>query len=168
MTRAIAYQKRYAKARQGRRRTAQERLARDRRQAQHAAEALRQALDDLGLPEDLVIEIEGRLRRQQKLRPNLMWADLGERGVRYVIYSFRKGGSMSTKELIQAELDTLSDADLDALYALIKRFIQSKQSAKPRSLMATLRGIQIDAPPDFAANLDLYVSGEKRAEPDLH
>jgi hypothetical protein len=26
-------------------------------------------------------------------------------------------GRMSTKELIQAELDTLSDADLDALYA---------------------------------------------------
>jgi hypothetical protein len=60
------------------------------------------------------------------------------------------------------------DADLDALYALIKQFIQSKRPAKPRSLMATLRGIQIDAPPDFAANLDLYVSGEKRAEPDLH
>jgi hypothetical protein len=50
----------------------------------------------------------------------------------------------------------------------IKQFIQSKRPAKPRSLMATLRGIQIDAPPDFAANLDLYVSGEKRAEPDLH
>jgi hypothetical protein len=30
---------------------------------------------------------------------------------------------MSTKELIQAELDTLSDEDLDALYALIKQFI---------------------------------------------
>ncbi len=29
--------------------------------------------------------------------------------------------------------------------------------------MATLRGIHIDAPSDFAANLDLYVSGEKRA-----
>ena len=40
---------------------------RDRRQAQHAAEALQQALDDLGIPEDLVIEIEGRLRSQQKL-----------------------------------------------------------------------------------------------------
>ena len=40
---------------------------RDRRQAQHAAEALQQALDDLGLPEDLVAEIEGRLRSQQKL-----------------------------------------------------------------------------------------------------
>ena len=50
-----------------RRRTAQERLERDRRQAQHAAEALEQALDDLGLPENLVAEIEGRLRSQQKL-----------------------------------------------------------------------------------------------------
>ena len=63
--------KRYAaqpiKARQRRRRTAQERLARDRRQAQQAAKALQQALDDLGLPEDLVAEIEGRLRSQQKL-----------------------------------------------------------------------------------------------------
>ena len=77
---------------------------------------------------------------------------------------------MSTKELIQAELETLSDEDLEALYTLIKQFIQSKQSAKPQrqSLMAALRSIQIDAPPDFATNLDLYVSGDKRAEPDLH
>jgi hypothetical protein len=57
----------HAKARRRRYRTAQERLARDRRQAQRAAEALKQALDDLGLPEDLVAEIEGRLRSQQKL-----------------------------------------------------------------------------------------------------
>src|SRR5262249_33854163 len=59
--------KQQIKARQRRRLHAQERLARDRRQAQHAAEALQQALDDLDLPEDLVIEIEGRLRSQQKL-----------------------------------------------------------------------------------------------------
>ncbi len=59
--------KKHAKARQRRRRTAQERLARDHRQAQHAAAALQQALDDLGVPEDLVTEIEGRLRSQQKL-----------------------------------------------------------------------------------------------------
>jgi hypothetical protein len=75
---------------------------------------------------------------------------------------------MSTKELIQAELDTLSDEDLEALYIAIKQFIKSKRHAQPRSLLATLRAIQIDAPPDFAANLDQYVSGEKRAEPDLH
>jgi hypothetical protein len=61
------YQKRQAKARQRRRLIAQECLARDRRQAQQAAEALQQALDDLGLPEDLVAEIEGRLRSQHKL-----------------------------------------------------------------------------------------------------
>src|SRR5215510_1773048 len=59
--------KQHAKARQRRRRTAQERLARDRRQAQHAAKVLEQALNDLGLPADLVAEIEGRLRSQQKL-----------------------------------------------------------------------------------------------------
>src|SRR5215831_6600649 len=59
--------KKLAKARQRRRLTAQERLARDRRQAQHAAGALQRALDELGLPEDLVAEIEGRLRSQQKL-----------------------------------------------------------------------------------------------------
>jgi len=57
----------HAKARRRRYRTVHERLARDRRQAQRAAEALQQALDDLGLPEDLVVEIEGRLRSQQKL-----------------------------------------------------------------------------------------------------
>ena len=59
--------KKQAKARQRRRLKAQERLERDRRQAQHAAEALQQALDDLGLPKDLVAEIEGRLRSQHKL-----------------------------------------------------------------------------------------------------
>src|SRR5262245_37620542 len=61
------YAKNQAKARQRGRRTAQERLARARRQAQHAAEALQQALDDLGFPDDLVAEIEGRLRSQQQL-----------------------------------------------------------------------------------------------------
>jgi hypothetical protein len=59
--------KKHAKARKRRYLKARERLARDRRQAQHAAEALQQALDALGLPEDLVTEIEGRLRSQHKL-----------------------------------------------------------------------------------------------------
>ena len=57
----------HAKARRRRYRTAQERLARDRRQAQHAATVLEQALHDLSLPDNLVAEIEGRLRSQQKL-----------------------------------------------------------------------------------------------------
>jgi hypothetical protein len=61
------YAQKHAKVRKRRYLKAQERLARDRRQAQHAAEVLEQALHDLGLPEDLVAEIEGRLRSQQKL-----------------------------------------------------------------------------------------------------
>ena len=61
------YAKKQAKARQRRRLHAQERLERDRRQAQQAAEALHQALEDLGLPANLVVEIEGRLRSQHKL-----------------------------------------------------------------------------------------------------
>jgi len=67
MSPAQRHIKKHVKTRQRHRRTAQERLARDRRQAQHAAEALQQTLDDLGLPDDLVTEIEGRLRSQQKL-----------------------------------------------------------------------------------------------------
>jgi DDE superfamily endonuclease len=61
------YAKKHAKARHRRRLKAHERLARDRRQAQRAAEALHQALEELGLPEGLVAEIEGRLRSQQQL-----------------------------------------------------------------------------------------------------
>ena len=61
------YAKKQAKARQRRRLQAHERLERDRRQAQRAAEALHRALEDLALPETVVAEIEGRLRSQHKL-----------------------------------------------------------------------------------------------------
>ena len=66
-SRTRQYHKRQANAIQRRRRTAAERLARDRRQAQHAAEALHHALEELGLPDTVVTEIEGRLHSQQKL-----------------------------------------------------------------------------------------------------
>lgn len=61
------YAQKHAKARQRRRLQAHERLERDRRQAPRAAEALHQALEDLGLPANLVGESEGRLRSQHKL-----------------------------------------------------------------------------------------------------
>ena len=72
MSPAKRYARKQAKARLSRRRNAQERLERDRRQAQQAAEALHQALDELGLPDGLVREIEGRLRSQQKLLGKIM------------------------------------------------------------------------------------------------
>ena len=61
------YAKKQAKARYRRRQKAHERLARDRCQAQRAAEALHAALEELGLPANLVAELEGRLQSQQKL-----------------------------------------------------------------------------------------------------
>ena len=67
MSPAKRWAKKHAKTRHRRRLQAQERLVRDRHQAQQAAQALQQALDALGLPDNLVAEIEGRLRSQHKL-----------------------------------------------------------------------------------------------------
>jgi hypothetical protein len=61
------YAKKQAKARNRRRHKAHERLQRDHARAQRAIEALEQALQDLGLPDNLVKEIEGRLQCQQTL-----------------------------------------------------------------------------------------------------
>jgi hypothetical protein len=59
--------KKHAKVLTRRRLNAKERHERQQRQAQRDIEALHQALHDVGLPDDLVPEIEGRLRAQQKL-----------------------------------------------------------------------------------------------------
>jgi hypothetical protein len=67
MTPTRRYVKKQNKAINRRRLNARERHQRQQRQAQRDIEALRQALDDLGLPDNLVIEIEGRLRAQKKL-----------------------------------------------------------------------------------------------------
>ena len=61
----------------------------------------------------------------------------------------------------------VSADDLEELYRIVKDFTQSKQQGAKQSLMSGLRGIEIDAPEDFAAKFDLYASGEKCAEPDL-
>jgi hypothetical protein len=67
MTQTQRYAHKQAKALKRRRLNAHERQAHQQRQAQRDIEALRQALDDLGFPNDLVIEVEGRLRAQKKL-----------------------------------------------------------------------------------------------------
>ena len=45
---------------------------------------------------------------------------------------------------------------------------QSKKKDNKPSLMSRLRNISIEGPEDFAANHDLYISGEKRIEIDIH
>ena len=70
---------------------------------------------------------------------------------------------MITKEIIRSEIEKLNDEDLDKLYEIIKNFTNRKHPVKQPSLLSKLRQISIDGPEDFAANLDLYVSGEKHA-----
>jgi hypothetical protein len=67
MSPAKRYAKTQAKARMRRRRNAQERQRHEQAQAQRAIEALYQTLQELGFPEELIREIEGRLRAQKKL-----------------------------------------------------------------------------------------------------
>ena len=75
---------------------------------------------------------------------------------------------MTTKQLIQAEIDALGEEDLGELYGIVKRFTASKSADNGRGILEKLRNIQIEAPPDFAENLHLYRSGEKRVGDDLH
>jgi len=67
MSRTQRYVKKHTKAIKRRRLHAKERHEQQQRQAQRDIDAVHQALHDLGLPEDLVVEIEGRLRAQKKL-----------------------------------------------------------------------------------------------------
>lgn len=69
---------------------------------------------------------------------------------------------MTTKELIHAEVERLNEDQLDEVYALIKQFVDEKQESNKPGLLQRLKRIQIDGPEDFAANLDLYLNGEKR------
>jgi hypothetical protein len=81
MSSSTRYAKKQAKARQRHRLQAQERLERDRRQAQRAAEALHQALEGLALPATLVVAGAGRLRSPQKLRGTPSWGACARRSL---------------------------------------------------------------------------------------
>lgn len=67
MALAKRYTNKHAKAIRRQRLNAKSRHQRQHQQAQRAINALQQALHDLGLPENLVIEIAGRLHTQKKL-----------------------------------------------------------------------------------------------------
>jgi len=61
------YAKKQAKATKRRRLKAQQRIRQQQAEAQRYIEAIHQALEDLGFPDSLVAEIEGRLQAQQSL-----------------------------------------------------------------------------------------------------
>ena len=75
---------------------------------------------------------------------------------------------MTTKEQLHAEIENLCEDRLDELHDIVKRFVQSQSTNGKLGIMAKLRNITVVAPADFAENLDLYTSGEKRVEDNLH
>ncbi len=76
---------------------------------------------------------------------------------------------MTTKERLQAEIEHLNEDDMAELLRVIQSRVQASQVRKP-GLLSQLRQIRIDAPEDFAANLDQYASGEKHVgdQADVH
>lgn len=70
---------------------------------------------------------------------------------------------MTTKELIEIEIQSMDESQLDALYQAAKQITVNRERVSSSSLMSKLKQIKIQAPEDFATNLDLYASGEKRA-----
>lgn len=67
---------------------------------------------------------------------------------------------MNTKQLILEELNKLEEDNLQELYGLIKDFANNKTNKKKQGALAKLTKIKIQAPVDFAANIDNYLNGE--------
>lgn len=75
---------------------------------------------------------------------------------------------MTTKEKIIEDLTGLDAAGLSEVHAVVRRLSERKAESPPQeSIMAKLRKIKIQAPPDFSKNLDLYLTGEKTLD-DVH
>ena len=66
---------------------------------------------------------------------------------------------MSTKELIEAKIGTMNEAQLAALYPIVEQIAQAEPRPEEGAL-AKLKRIKIQAPEDFATNLDAYTRGE--------
>ena len=77
-----------------------------------------------------------------------------------VLNLFEGDNIMTIKDLIKVEVDKVQEERLDELYRVVQKY--SRDEGPKSTLMDRLMQIQIDGPEDFAANFDLYASGEKR------
>ncbi len=70
---------------------------------------------------------------------------------------------MSTLELIQAQLPELDESNLQQIYAFIQALPASAATRAKPGILSKLRQVQIDAPADFAENLDQYLNQDHNA-----
>jgi arginine repressor len=68
---------------------------------------------------------------------------------------------MISKDLIKIEIEKVPEERLAELYSVVKRYAEPARNGDGQSLMSKLREIAIEAPEDFAENIDLYLAGEK-------
>ena len=72
---------------------------------------------------------------------------------------------MTLKEPIYAEINKIEEDNLDELYEFVKQLAIAKTAAQPKTgILNKLKPIKIQAPVDFAANIDLYMNGEKNLD----
>jgi hypothetical protein len=72
---------------------------------------------------------------------------------------------MTIREEIVEKIQQIPENRRPEVFEIIKKI--DEEEKKP-SLMEQLRAIKIQAPADFAENLDLYMSGEKSFEENIH
>ena len=73
-----------------------------------------------------------------------------------------------TKEQLKQEIDSLNEPEFEQIYPLIQQLIEQCKQQKTASLFDELAAIKLDAPKDFAANFDHYLSGEKDVKKDFY
>jgi hypothetical protein len=82
------------------------------------------------------------------------------------LYCGKQEARMNTRLAIQQLLDRLEDDELAKLLPIIEQFVSAKKRKKALNLMDSLREIKIDGPEDFSRNVDYYLYGVKRVEPN--
>jgi uncharacterized protein YjgD (DUF1641 family) len=73
-----------------------------------------------------------------------------------------------TREQLKQEIDSLNELDFEQIYPLIQQLIEKCKRQEIASLFDELAEIKLDAPKDFAANFDQYLSGEKDVKKDFY
>ena len=72
---------------------------------------------------------------------------------------------MTLKEIIYAEINKIEEDNLEELYQFVKQLAIAKSPAKPKTgILNKLKRIKIQAPVNFAANIDQYMNGKKNLD----
>lgn len=75
---------------------------------------------------------------------------------------------MTTKELLKSQIDGLDDQSADTVLQFVRQLAALQPRPLQGDLLTRLQEVRIQGPPDFAANLDLYLNGEQSVADHVH